>query len=86
MPARLRSRAICWSGIKRASSRINEVPQIPASRLANETFILPEQISGTLEVAAQGGFVPRLGPQPGSLVAVKIIDMLGEELVVRLPT
>jgi DNA-binding transcriptional LysR family regulator len=49
-----------------------------AARLANETFILPEQISGTLEVAAQGGFVPRLGPQPGSLVAVITLVSLGQ--------
>lgn len=65
-----------------ANSRINEVPQIPASRLANETFILPEQISGTLEVAAQGGFVPRLGPQPGSLVAVITLVSLGQGIAV----
>ncbi|WP_043201411.1 LysR family transcriptional regulator [Pseudomonas putida] len=65
-----------------ASSRINEVPQIPASRLANETFILPEQISGTLEVAAQGGFVPMLGPQPGSLVAVITLVSLGQGIAV----
>ncbi|WP_085625714.1 MULTISPECIES: LysR family transcriptional regulator [unclassified Pseudomonas] len=65
-----------------ASSRINEVPQIPASRLANETFILPEQISGTLEVAAQGSFVPRLGPQPGSLVAVLTLVSLGQGIAV----
>ncbi|HEN8797691.1 TPA: LysR family transcriptional regulator [Pseudomonas putida] len=65
-----------------AHSRINEVPQIPASRLANETFILPEQISGTLEVAAQGGFVPQLGPQPGSLVAVITLVSLGQGIAV----
>lgn len=65
-----------------ASSRINEVPQIPASRLVNETFILPEQISGTLEVAAQGGFIPRLGPQPGSLVAVITLVSLGQGIAV----
>lgn len=65
-----------------ASSRINEVPQIPPARLANETFILPEQISGTLEVAAQGGFIPRLGPQPGSLVAVITLVSLGQGIAV----
>ncbi|MDD2133205.1 LysR family transcriptional regulator [Pseudomonas kurunegalensis] len=65
-----------------ASSRINEVPQVPAARLANETFILPEQISGTLEVAAQGGFIPRLGPQPGSLVAVITLVSLGQGIAV----
>ncbi|MDZ4302914.1 MAG: LysR family transcriptional regulator, partial [Pseudomonas sp.] len=43
---------------------------ITCEHLQNETFILPEQISGTLQVAAQGGYAPRLGPQPGGLVAV----------------
>ena len=43
---------------------------ISCEHLQNETFILPEQISGTLHVAAQGGYAPRLGPQPGGLVAV----------------
>ncbi|MEC6745049.1 LysR family transcriptional regulator [Pseudomonas qingdaonensis] len=61
-----------------ASSRLNELPQIMAARLATETFILPEQISGTLAIAAQGGFVPRLGPQPGSLVAVITLVSLGQ--------
>lgn len=61
-----------------ANSRLNELPQIMAARLATETFILPEQISGTLAVAAQGGFVPRLGPQPGSLVAVITLVSLGQ--------
>lgn len=61
-----------------ASSRLNELPQITAAHLATETFILPEQISGTLAVAAQGGFVPRLGPQPGSLVAVITLVSLGQ--------
>lgn len=65
-----------------ASSRINELPQIPAARLAGETFILPEQISGTLEVAAQGGFVPQLGPHPGSLVAVITLVSLGQGIAV----
>ncbi|WP_060509424.1 LysR family transcriptional regulator [Pseudomonas sp. NBRC 111124] len=65
-----------------ASSRINELAQIPAARLANETFILPEQISGTLEAAAQGGFVPRLGSQPGSLVAVITLVSLGQGIAV----
>jgi len=67
-----------------ASSRLNELPQIMAARLATETFILPEQISGTLAVAAQGGFVPRLGPQPGSLVAVITLVSLGQG-VARVP-
>jgi DNA-binding transcriptional LysR family regulator len=55
---------------------------IPASRLAEETFILPEQISGTLEVASLGGFEPRLGPQPGSLVAVITLVSLGQGVAI----
>lgn len=65
-----------------ASSRINELKSIPASRLAEETFILPEQISGTLEVASLGGFEPRLGPQPGSLVAVITLVSLGQGVAI----
>lgn len=65
-----------------ARSRLNELQQIPAARLAGETFILPEQISGTLAAAAQGGFVPRLGPQPGSLVAVITLVSLGQGVAV----
>ncbi|MDR2308993.1 MAG: LysR family transcriptional regulator [Paucimonas sp.] len=64
------------------ASRLNELRQIPAARLAEHTFILPEQISGTLEVAAQGGFTPRLGPQPGSLVAVITLVSLGQGVAV----
>lgn len=51
---------------------------IRCEHLQNETFILPEQISGTLQVAAQGGFAPRLGPQPGGLVAVVALVSLGQ--------
>ncbi|MBC3423726.1 LysR substrate-binding domain-containing protein [Pseudomonas sp. RW3S2] len=65
-----------------SSSRLNELPQINAARLAGETFILPEQISGTLAVAAQGGFTPYLGPQPGSLVAVVALVSLGQGIAV----
>jgi len=65
-----------------ASSRINELKSIPASRLAEETFILPEQISGTLEVASLGGFEPRVGPQPGSLVAVITLVSLGQGVAI----
>lgn len=65
-----------------ASSRLNELKTIPASRLADETFILPEQISGTLAIATQGNFTPRLGPQPGSLVAVLTLVSLGQGVAV----
>jgi len=56
--------------------------QIGAEHLQNETFILPEQISGTLQVAAQGGYAPKLGPQPGGLVAVIAAVSLGQGVAV----
>ncbi|MBD9516218.1 MULTISPECIES: LysR family transcriptional regulator [unclassified Pseudomonas] len=65
-----------------ASSRLNELPEIRAARLSGETFILPEQISGTLEVASAGGFAPRLGQQPGSLVAVIALVSLGRGVAI----
>ncbi|MGC6372214.1 LysR family transcriptional regulator [Pseudomonas sp. K2I15] len=55
---------------------------ISCEHLQNETFILPEQISGTLQVAAQGGYAPRLGPQPGGLVAVIALVSLGQGVAV----
>lgn len=55
---------------------------IGCKHLENETFILPEQISGTLQVAAQGGYAPRLGPQPGGLVAVVALVSLGQGVAV----
>ena len=50
--------------------------------MQNETFILPEQISGTLQVAAEGGFAPKLGAQPGGLVAVIALVSLGQGVAV----
>ncbi|MBK5417616.1 LysR family transcriptional regulator [Pseudomonas sp. TH31] len=58
------------------------LPQISPAHLQNETFILPEQISGTLQVAAQGGFAPTLGAQPGGLVAVIALVSLGQGVAV----
>lgn len=56
--------------------------QITAEHLQNETFIVPEQINGTLQVAAQGGYQPRFGPQPGGLVAVLALVSLGQGVAV----
>ena len=55
---------------------------ITAEHLQNETFILPEQISGTLQVAAQGGYAPKLGAQPGGLVAVIALVSLRQGVAV----
>ncbi|CAM3703946.1 putative HTH-type transcriptional regulator YnfL [Pseudomonas reidholzensis] len=85
LPSELEAIALHQEGFVLAlpsRSRINELKSIPASRLANETFILPEQVSGTLEVAKLGGFEPRLGPQPGSLVAVITLISLGQGVAI----
>lgn len=64
------------------SSWLCKLKAINAVHLQNETFILPEQISGTLEVAARGGFAPTLGPQPGGLVSVIALVSLGQGVAV----
>ncbi|EHP40908.1 LysR family transcriptional regulator [Cupriavidus basilensis OR16] len=56
--------------------------EIHPAHLKAETLILPEQVSGTLSTAEQGGFVPRLGPQPGGLVAVLALVSLGEGVAI----
>jgi DNA-binding transcriptional LysR family regulator len=58
------------------------LPEIAPEHLQSETFILPEQISGTLQVAAEGGFAPKLGAQPGGLVAVIALVSLGQGVAV----
>ncbi|MBK5552953.1 MULTISPECIES: LysR family transcriptional regulator [unclassified Pseudomonas] len=65
-----------------SDSWLCRLPQISPAHLQNETFILPEQISGTLQVAAQGGFAPTLGAQPGGLVAVIALVSLGQGVAV----
>jgi DNA-binding transcriptional LysR family regulator len=65
-----------------STSWLCKLKAINAMHLHNETFILPEQISGTLEVAAQGGFAPTLGPQPGGLVSVIALVSLGQGVAV----
>lgn len=64
------------------SSWLCKLKLINSVNLQNETFILPEQISGTLEVAAHGGFAPTLGPQPGGLVSVIALVSLGQGVAV----
>lgn len=65
-----------------AESWLCRLPAIAPEHLQHETFILPEQISGTLQVAAQGGFAPTLGAQPGGLVAVIALVSLGQGVAV----
>jgi DNA-binding transcriptional LysR family regulator len=63
-------------------SWLARLTEIGPEHLQGETFILPEQISGTLQVAAAGGFAPRLGAQPGGLVAVLALVSLGQGVAV----
>ncbi|MCU1729706.1 LysR family transcriptional regulator [Pseudomonas sp. 7P_10.2_Bac1] len=65
-----------------ADAWLTRLKQINAGHLQHETFILPEQISGTLQVAAQGGYAPKLGPQPGGLVAVIALVSLNRGVAV----
>ena len=65
-----------------ADSWLARLKSISPEHLQNETFVLPEQISGTSQVAAQGGYAPRLGPQPGGLVAVIALVSLRQGVAV----
>lgn len=65
-----------------ADSWLTRLKRINAEHLQHETFILPEQISGTLQVAAQGGYAPKLGAQPGGLVAVIALVSLSQGVAV----
>lgn len=65
-----------------ADTWLARLKNISAGHLQNETFILPEQISGTLHVAAQGGYAPKLGAQPGGLVAVIALVSLRQGVAV----
>ena len=65
-----------------ADAWLTRLKHISAEHLQHETFILPEQISGTLHVAAQGGYAPKLGAQPGGLVAVIALVSLNRGVAV----
>lgn len=65
-----------------SESWLCRLPEIGPEHLKGERFILPEQISGTLQVAAEGGFAPKLGAQPGGLVAVLALVSLGQGVAV----
>lgn len=65
-----------------AQSWLCRLAEIGVGHLKGETFILPEQISGTLQVAAEGGYAPTLGPQPGGLLAVIALVSLGQGVAV----
>ena len=50
---------------------------VSPAQLRDETFVLPEQEFGTLEVGRRGRFTPRIGSRPGSLAAVLASVSLG---------
>lgn len=50
--------------------------------LAGEVFILPEQPSGTYEVARRGRFAPHIGSAPGSLLSVVTQVSVGEGVAI----
>jgi DNA-binding transcriptional LysR family regulator len=65
-----------------AHSPLAEFDVLKPKQLHDQLFVLPEQAFGTLEVARRGGFTPRLGPSPGSLIAVLSIVSLGQGIAV----
>jgi DNA-binding transcriptional LysR family regulator len=55
---------------------------VTPTQLRGETFVLPEQEAGTMEVGRRGRFSPRLGARPGTLLAVLARVSLGNEIAV----
>jgi DNA-binding transcriptional LysR family regulator len=51
-------------------------------RLADQSFIAPEQEAGTYEIARQGRFTPRIVSRPGTLLAVLTQVSLGAGIAV----
>ncbi|HEY0234768.1 MAG TPA: LysR family transcriptional regulator [Afipia sp.] len=66
----------------RQDHRLARLRTIKPSQLAEEVFVLPEQISGTMEVGHRGGFEPQLGAQPGRLTAVLTHVSLGSGIAI----
>jgi len=63
-------------------SSLAQFDALAPKQLREQLFVLPEQAFGTLEVARRGGFTPRMGPSPGSLIAVLSIVSLGQGIAV----
>lgn len=66
----------------RNDHRLVKREMIAAKDLALDHFILPEQSSGTLELAEHGGFEPNCVSQPGSLLSVLSEVGLGHGIAV----
>ncbi|NIF76331.1 LysR family transcriptional regulator [Paraburkholderia sp. Cy-641] len=65
-----------------ASSPLATSASLRPAQLRDQCFALPEQESGTFEVARRGRFSPRLGPRPGTLAAVLACVSLGGNVAV----
>jgi DNA-binding transcriptional LysR family regulator len=65
-----------------SDSKLSAEKAIAPAQLREEQFVLPEQESGTLEVARRGRFSPNLGPRPGTLAAVLARVALGGNVAV----
>jgi DNA-binding transcriptional LysR family regulator len=60
-----------------ADSPLADSASVRPAQLRDQCFVLPEQESGTFEVARRGRFPARLGPRPGTLAAVLACVSLG---------
>jgi DNA-binding transcriptional LysR family regulator len=58
------------------------LPSLSPAQLREQVFVLPEQAAGTYELARRGRFLPKLGPQPGTLAAVLACVSMGGNVAV----
>lgn len=63
-------------------SELAAFPSLSPTQLRNQHFVLPEQEAGTVELARRGRFLPKLGPQPGTLAAVLACVSLGGNVAI----
>ncbi|MDE1179865.1 LysR family transcriptional regulator [Paraburkholderia sp.] len=68
-----------------SESALCELASVASKQLRDETFVLPEQEFGTLEVARRGRFTPNLGPRPGTLAAVLAVVSMGGRVAAIVP-
>jgi DNA-binding transcriptional LysR family regulator len=65
-----------------ADSPLAQSASIAPAQLREQSFVLPEQESGTLEVARRGKFTAKIAGQPGSLSAVLAHVSLGGDVAI----
>jgi DNA-binding transcriptional LysR family regulator len=63
-------------------SSFAHLAEVHPRQLANESFVVPEQESGTQEVGRRGGYTPIIAARPGSLVAVVSLVSLGRGVAI----